>query len=276
MKLVDAASYFDLTPATDPDTGVLLFKGQIDPFDDAKRDGTASYRRILSVRPGTAIPAGRVITMLGKTWLVGTMEPDGLQELHRQKYVLQEAAKTVKVSRLSGFLAGTVVSTLRANVAWYKDEDQVDVSSQMPQLFDIMLPSGSVVQDQDILWNTGEAYLVLSKWDSVAGFFELDCLKLDQVLPVAANLTTRTYVPTTGLYTTSAATTVNALSVRWQNLFKYVSQASEKNKPGDVAIVLPTGTAASNSTLVTLSGLTYQTLAVLDIAGAVVLHARLV
>lgn len=276
MKLVDAASYFDLTPATDPDTGVLLFKGQIDPFDDSKRDGTASYRRILSVRPGTTIPAGRVVTMLGKTWLVGTMEPDGLQELHRQKYVLQEAAKTLKVSRLSGFLAGTVASTLRANVAWYKDEDQVEVSSQMPQMFDIMLPSGSVVQDQDVLWNTGEAYLMLSKWDSVAGYLELDCLKLDQVLPATASLVVRTYDPVTGTYTNSAATNVNALAVRWQNLFKYLSQASEKNKPGDVAIVLPTGTVASTGTVVTLSGSVYQTLAVLDIAGAVVLHARLV
>ena len=54
----------------------------------------------------------------------------------------------------------------------------------------------------------------------------------------------------------------------------YGSQAAEKYQEGDVAIVLPTGTTATTNTLITLSGVIYQTLAVLDVAGAVVLHSR--
>jgi len=274
MKLVDAASYFDLTPATDPDTGVLLFKGQIDPFDDSKRDGTASYRRILSVRPGTTIPAGRVVTMLGKTWLVGTMEPDGLQELHREKYVLQPVTGSLKVSRLSGFLSGTVTSTLWSSANWIKDDAQVEVSSELPQLFEVLLPVGSDVRVQDVLWTTGETYLVLAAHTSAAGLLSTDCLKLEQTTPAAASLTLRTYDPITGTYSNSAPIGVSALTVRWQNLFKYLSQASEKHRPGDLAIVLPAGTAASTGTVITITSVDYQTLAVLDLSGAVVLHAR--
>lgn len=274
MKLSEAASYFDRSAATVPETGKILFMGQIDPFDDSRRDSSAAYRRILSVRPGTAIPASRVVKMLGVVWMIGDMEPDGLEELHREKYVIQRAQSTLKVSRLSGFLAGTVASVLWSSAQWVKDAKQLEVSSVTPQIFDVSFPDGSDIRVQDVLWDDVTAYLVLAPHRQASGILSANCLKLDQALPIAANVATRTYSPTLGTYSTSAGTSVNALLVRWQSLFAYGSQAAERYQEGDVAIVLPTAAAATTATVVTLSGVTYQTLAVLDIAGAVVLHAR--
>lgn len=276
MKLSDAASFFDRTAVTVPETGKVLFMGQVDPYDDSKRDAAAAYRRILSVKPGTVMPVSRAVKLLGQVWLVGGMEPDGLDQLHREKYVIQRAPSQLKVSRLSGFLAGTIASTLWASAQWVKDAKQLEVSSQTPQLYDVALAAGSDIRVQDVLWATGVAYLVLAPHDQASGLMTANCLKLDQILPAVATLVTRTYSPTTGAYSNSAGSSANALRVRWQSLFAYGSQASDRYQEGDIAIVLPTGTVAATNTLVTLAAVAYQTLAVLDIAGAVVLHARAV
>lgn len=276
MKLSEASSFFDRTPAYDVTTGKVLFKGQVESYDDSKRDANAAYRRILSVRPGTVVPVARAVLMMGVVWIIGSMEPDALEELHREKYVLQRAPSQLKVSRLSGFLAGTVASTLWSSAQWLKDAKQLDESSLTPQVYDISLPEGSDVRVRDILWSATAAYLVLSPHSQASGVMSANALKLDQIAPTSVTLTTRTYNPTTGVYSVSAGSSVNALRVRWQSLFEYGSQASERYQEGDIAIVLPSGTAATNNTLVLLAGVTYQTLAVLSIAGAVVLHSRVV
>lgn len=276
MKLSDAASYFDRTPALDTATGKTLFMGQIDPYDDSKRDAAAAYRRILSVKPGTAMPASKAVKMLGKVWLIGGMEPDGLEELHREKYVIQRAPSQLKVSRLSGFLAGTIASTVWASAQWIKDAKQLEVSSATPQIFEIALPDGTDVQARDVLWDGVAAYIVLAPHSQASGLLVAECVKLDQVLPAVATISTRTYSPTTGTYSSSAGASVNALRVRWQSLFEYGSQAAERYQEGDITIVLPTATVATTATVVVLAGVTYQTLAVLDLAGAVVLHSRVV
>lgn len=276
MKLIDASSYFDRTLALDPDTYATLFKGQVGTYDDSKRDANAAYRRILSVRPGTSIPASRVVNIFGTVWIVGSKETDGLEELHRDKYVLQRAPYKLKVSRLTQFLAGVSASELWSSAQWVKDAKQLEVSSETPQIFEVSMAEGSDVRVQDVLWNASSAYLVLAPHIAASGILAATCVKLDQVAPVVATLATRTYDPVTGAYTTSGGTSVNALKVRWQSLYAYGSQAAERYQEGDLAIVLVAGTTASTGSLVTISGVTYQTLAVLDIAGAVVLHARAV
>lgn len=276
MKLSQASTYFDRTPATVPETGKVLFMGQIDPFDDARRDSGAAYRRILSVKPGTVIPASRVVKMLGAVWIVGGMEPDGLSELHREKYVIQKADGLLSVSRLSGFLSGTAASVLWSSPQWVKSAKELEVSSGMPQVYDVTLPSGSDVRDRDILWDSGHAYLAMARHDQASDLMTVTCMALDQVLPLVATVSTRTYSATLGAYGAPVDVAVNALAVRWQSLFQYGSEASSRYQEGDVSIVLPAGTAVSTSTLVTLAGAVYQTLACLDLAGAVVLHSRAV
>ena len=273
MKLADAASYFDQTSVTDPATGRDLFKCQVANYDDARRDANAAYRRVLSVRPGTVVPG--VVRLMGFNWLVGTMEPDGLEELHRQKYVIQRASTQLKVSTITTFLAGTFSSNQWASPNWSKDAKQLDTSSETPQIYDVALPGALTLAAKSILWATGSAYLVLAPHPAASGYILATCLKLDQTVPVVATIQTRTYNPVAGTYTTPAGTNINALRVRWQSLFEYGSQASDRYQEGDVAIALPAGTVATTQTLVSMLGATYQTLSVLSIGGSVVLHGRL-
>lgn len=274
MKLSDAACYFDRTEVRDVTTGALLFHCQIDPFDDARRDSSTSYRRIMSVRPGTVMPVSRVAQAMNYKWLIGSMEPDGLAELHREKYVVQHATDQLKISRLSGYLSGTVTSTVWSAQTWVKDDKQLVVSSMAPQIYDVTLPDPTDVRVQDVMWSPSGVFLVLAVHPQASGFINAHCVKLDQVGPVSASLTTRTYVPTTGTYTSNTPTTVNSLKVPWQHLFEYGSQMSERYQEGDCAMVLPTGTVVTTASILTQSGVTWQVLAVLSLGAAVVLHAR--
>lgn len=107
LKLSAAASYFDRTPVVDAYTGAVICYGQVDPYDESKRDAGAAYRRVLSVAPGQVLPAHGAVSVLGMTWLVGRRERDGLQELHRDKYVLQPVDTQFNVATLTGYLSGT-------------------------------------------------------------------------------------------------------------------------------------------------------------------------
>lgn len=274
MKLTDASAYFDVTEATSPWDGSVLFYGQIGPYDDSKRDASTAYRRVLSVAPGTPMPPDKTIVMMGVTWLVGGLESDALIEIHRDKYVIEQAPYIGQISHLTDFLVGTVLNTTYISANWVKDAKQLETSSQTPQIFDVRFPSGTDVRVHDIIWNTGFAYLVLAPHEQPSGYMVANCLQLDQQLPVTASVTSRTYNPVTGSYTSTAPVSVPALKVRWQSMFQYISQMSERYQEGDAALVVPVGTVVTTSTAVTLAGVNYQVLAVMNISGAAVLHVR--
>lgn len=273
MTLAQASSYFDHTEVTDPYTGSLLFRGQVEPFEDAKRDAYSAYRRVLSVAPTATIPAHRTVDLLGERWIVGQGEPDGMQELHRRKYVLSPVTAELNVSSLSQYLAGVTAYKLWAAPYWVKDAKQESLSSEMPHTFDVFLPSP--VAARMVLWNASGAYLTLSQRPMPSGFFSAFSLQLDHAPEVAA-LVTRVYDPVAGAYVVAnpAGVPVKALRVRWQNLFEQSSEADRKYEDGDVSVVLPTGTVAGPGSVVKFAERSYQVLATDIFGGAVVAHAR--
>lgn len=273
MTLAQAAGYFDRTPVLDPDTGFELFRGQVDPYDDSKRDAGAAYRRVMSVRPGTVIPASRAVSILGQPWLVGHMEADGLADPHREKYVLAPATAKVAISRLSGFLTGAPATTLWAGTEWVKNAKEIETSSKQPEMTRVYLPLGSDVRERDVVSYTGYAYLALAVHTQPSGFSVAECLRLEQTAPAAATVGARTYVPGTG-FAAGSSTQVQCLRVRWQNLFEYGGPADDRYQEGDAALALPTGTVVTTRDKVTFDGIVWQVLAVDTLAGAVVVHAR--
>jgi len=273
MSLAQASSYFDRTPAYSVTTGALLFKGQIDPYDDSKRDASAAYRRILSVAPGTVMPADGAFKALGQIWLIGGMEPDGLDSVHRQKYVILPARTQLKVSRPNQYLAGTYTANLHASAGWVKDAKQLETSSEQPQMYDVFFHAGADVRERDVLWNGVEAYLALSPRLVASDLLSVHCLRLTETVQTVG-LVTRTYNPSTGAYSSAAAATVQGLPVRWQSLYSYGSQADARYQEGDLSLMLPTGTAVDTTTKFVIDGFDFQVLAVDTLAGVPVAHIR--
>jgi hypothetical protein len=280
MTLAAAAGYFDRTPVLDPDNGSVLFYAQIDPYDDSRRDAGAAYRRVMSVAPGTAMPAGRAVRVFGQVWLVGTKEIDGLAAPHRDKYVLQQAPGVLTVYRLNEFLYSSPDLQRWGAVEWQKDVKQIEVDSRAPEQCLVFLPAGSDVRPRDIVAHEGAALLVLETRDQPSGFRVATAVRLEQDVPGTALLTHRTYVPATGGFTEDAPILLQSLRVRWQSLFEYGSQADERFQEGDCSIVLPAGTAVTTKDRIaltdpaTLEETTWAVVSVDELAGAVVAHAR--
>jgi hypothetical protein len=274
MKLADAAAYFDRTPVLNPDNGIRLFSGQLDPFDDSRRDAGAAYRRVLSVKPGTRLPTNRAVRIFDQVWIVGSKETDGLAGPTRDKYVLQRADQKITVYRLPGFLTSSSVASYWGGVEWFKDSKEIEVDSRLPQQCYVFMQLGAAVQERDVLTYAGAALLVLATHEQPSGYTVATALRLDQSVTGTASITQRIYMPGTGAFASAAPLSVACLQVRWQSLFEYGSQADERYQEGDCSLVLPVGTSITTRDRIDYGGVTWSVVATDTLAGALVAHAR--
>ncbi len=272
MSLAQASGYFDLTPVLDPDTGVELFKGQVDPYDDSKRDAGSAYRRVLSVVPGTVLPLNRAVRVQGKVWLAGTMEQDGLAEAHREKYVLQPAEK-FGVANLANYLTGAAGAPYWAGVEWLKYIKEAETSSEMSAQFSGFFSRGAAIFVNDLVWSVGEVYLVRAKGILASGFLGAALSRVDNVRE-SVTISGRTYNPVTGAFADIAPTVVQGLRLRWQEFFEYEAQIAARYRQGDDTLVVPASAGVTTASLVTVSGRKWTVLAVDEVNGVLALHLR--
>lgn len=278
LTLAQASSFFDRTPVFDPTGSTRLFYGQVNLFDDAKRDAGSAYRRILSLAPGTVLPNPAAVNIHGQVWLVGRKEIDGLEEIHRDKYGLQSCTAEYSLSSLSVYVSGVVSSTTLtrwAGVEWVKDGKEIGSSSDTTQVHTVFLPIGTPIQEKQVVVSPGgtEVYLVMSAHTLPSGFVSANTVKLDAVR-TTAQVTPRTYSAATGAYTLGVAATLACLQVRWQNLFAYDTEAEARYQEGDETLVFPLGTAVNTTSLIAYAGRTWRAVSVDDLGGAVTVHAR--
>lgn len=272
MTIAQASSFFDRTDALDPYSGALLFRCQIDPFEDTKRDAYSAYRRVMSVAPDVVLPVHRTVRIFGNVWILGEEESDGWSQVHRRKVVISRGTSQLKVSTLSMFLAGTHTKQLWAAPYWNKDAKQIDTSSEQPQMFDVFLPEA--VTPRKVLWNDSEAYLTLSSRPLASGLNSAFSLKLD-TRPEAVNLINRVFSRSAGEYTSSVSHSIPALRVRWQSLFEYDAETDQRYRPGDFSLVVPATATVDTSTLVEFSSGQRATVIATDtLSGEKVAHCR--
>lgn len=269
INLAQASTYFDRTPVYDTTTGRLIFRAQIEPFDDSRRDANSAYRRVLAVKAGIEVPPE--INVLGSVWLVGAGETDAMEQVHRQKYVIAQAKAHLKVSSLGQYLNGDYGAMLWAAPYWSKDAKQMEVSSVYPQMFDVYLSTR--VAAQTILWDADTGYLVVSPRQTPSGLLAAHSLKLEHAREQAI-LRKRFYSPSAGAYVDEQLTSVPTLQVRWQSLFEYGSQMDERYQEGDATFVLPIDCGADTSCTLQAGGRLWQVLSVDEASGAAIAHCR--
>lgn len=275
MELVDVATFFDRVPALDPVTGYTLFNCQLLAYDESKRDAFTAYRRIMATNPNVTLPVDRVVELHGVSWLVGDGQTDGWEQAHRRKYVLHQAAPAkASVYRLAAWLTGTPSSTPFGDLQWVKDTKELEVSSRAPQKFVAIFASTVDLREYDVVVFAGRAVLVTSVMRSASGYAE-GTGNLQETPLVSVTLGQRVYNPATGGYTAGASTTVNAMKVRWQELYAYEDQLAERYQEGDCTWVLPAASTVTTATELTHAAEKYTALAVRQVAGCKAVHARL-
>lgn len=275
MTLAAASAYFDRTQVFDAYSGAPLFLAQVDPYDDSKRDAMVAFRRILSVAPTIAMPAHRAVRIFGSVWIIsGEPMPDGLEEVHRAKYVIQMCDGALGVGSISDFLAGAPRSTAFGFPSWVKDAKAEAESSDIANLFEVVFAHGTPVRERDVIWRAGRAFLALSVRQLASDFVAANALELEQALPQKAVLQARQYSPALGEYELGPTVTSKALRVRWQSLFRYDAQMDERFQEGDFTLALPAGVEVTTSTRIQFEGLTLGVMGVSAFEDGVAVHVR--
>lgn len=274
MELVDVSSFFDRTPVQDADSLAQLFLAQFQPFDDSHRDNAIAYRRVMSVAPGTSMPASRAVKALGKTWLVGRDNPDGLAALHRQKYVVQSASAKASIHTAAGFLATSGAASVWCDLQWTADRKELAESSLSPQEYTAFLPSTAVVGEHYFVVLGSQCLMVQSSYLSPAGYLEARGVLQPFTAPGTATLTPRTFSSATGGYTAGTPVTVACAVVRWQEFYRYAGQSDEKFQEGDMVLLLPAGTAAAPTNEIVSGGITWTVLTARAEFGVLAVHGR--
>jgi hypothetical protein len=261
VDLAQAASYFDLTVCTDAYSPFSAFYGQMDVFDDSKRDGVTVDRRVLSVAPTVVIPARRVVTIANEQWIVGVGQADHFQGAKiRDKYVLHKSDGAVAIGTPAQHLKGGTTSSYGAHL-WVKDSKEMEVSSTLRSFLNIYLSTTEAPLPGHIISLLGRYNLVRNVFLSAAGFQVAECNQLASDTLQAATYTARTgYNQATDAFTEGTPKSLNLFKARFQDDYEYASKAADKMEPGDMRVLIAAAdvaTPAANDK-VTIAGVVWK------------------
>lgn len=241
MNLHDAAKFFDKTICADAYNPTSTFVGQLDLYDDSKRDGVTVERRILSVSPQVVMPARGVITVEGETWIVGHRNTDSFQgSAIRHKYVIHRASALGSLQTVKQLLTSGGVSVYSAAI-WVKDSKEVETSSKLYSFMNTFYANGEPVEPGKVLSMGTQRYRIRNVYPAASGVQVGEA----SVMP-PANIVSVVYSAKSGHvydavndnYGTITPTTFNALWERFQDSYNYESASAPKFVNGDLLLVV--------------------------------------
>lgn len=238
MKLADAARFFDRLVCADAYDPASTFLGQLDLFDDSRRDGTTVTRRVLSTAPDTVMPARGVITAQGATWLVGQDQPDTFGDrVIRRKFILHDA-QALAVRRTPGqLLTGAAGVSAYAARSWIKAQKEIEISSRLFNLYHVFFTASESVAVGSVIEMMGVRHFVRNIFAADSGLQVAQCDELPAGCVQAGTYRSQlaSYNPVTDVMT-GTDIALNVLKVRWQVDFDYDNQAAETYSRGDAQI----------------------------------------
>jgi hypothetical protein len=244
MKLSAVSAFFNQTTFSDAYRPFVKVKGRLLAQDDNSRDSLSTERRVLAVKPGTSVPARRVLTLGGQQWIVGgrSMNFHGDEALH-EHYTLHRAEGLVKVLSYEEALSIAPGQSMYAGRLWVKDDrEETESSRQYPKYQFFLSPTENILDPTRVDWEGSEVNVLITmdnRWYlvrdiiSTAGGFQMAVT--DQLPePVIAMVAFSSMAYDMGLDKKVATTkNVNAINLRWQASFDYTTAYSEKFEPGD-------------------------------------------
>lgn len=274
MRLAAAARYFDRQLMTDA-YGTATLRAQFDLFDDSKRDGGVTRRRMLSVAPGVALPARRAVASDGIVWLVGGQNPDYFAgEAIRRKYPLHMADGLASIQSFAQYLAATPGLSAYAAIDWVKSAKEIDESSELADTLNIVLAKGESLAFPSLLTLNGETYLLRQSHVSSAGFLIVNADEIGTPVSETGSFTSRTYDAVNDTWA-GTPVSVKFLRLRWQSHFRYLSQRTPNFQAGDdVLVCLQSAATPKANDKVALSDGVWQMLTVQAEGTCWSIHAR--
>lgn len=272
MKLSNIAQYFNRTKFCDAYSGVELGAGQLDVYDDSRRDGLTELRRVFEVASDTLMPPRLVIRFHGRNWLVGADEIDSFNGyVIRNKYILHEAEGLANLWTLPQILQDLQPAQAYASRIWVKSSEQVNTDSQRFNQLQIFTSRAETLAQGMLIELSGSQHIVRDVYPSSAGHQAAVCEELDTGAVETGTITVTSLDPVTEAPTTTS-TPIKLVKLRWQTDFSYFSQATTDFERGDMQAVAMTSPV--NGTVITLADGDWKVLATQSRNGVSYLHMR--
>lgn len=289
MKLSQAALFFHNTTFADAYRPFVTFKGHLAAYDDNSRDSVSTQRRIMSAAPSVVVPDRRVVKVGDQCWIVGSKSDDFHgEDVLRRKYVIHRADEQAQVWSFEQALRGTAPKTLWASRILNKEMKEPDESSNLYGTYNLYFSESEDIRDP--VWAAGGSidgretsvlvllegkfHLVRTVTTTSGGFLMAvaDELPDPVILPVALHQA----VYDRALDKKVAATkTMDAVLLRWQTKFSYLSIYSPKYEVGDSNIVILKDEATPTAgDTVTIYGITFRVVTVYDQGNVWSVHIR--
>jgi len=237
MRLLDAAKFFDRNTVNDGYTGAYLFKGQLNLYDDTRRDSEASERRVLSVAAGTSAPPRRVVELGGYRYILGKANPDLFRgSVIRLGYVAQEAPVLARVRTLEESCLNAGGFQAWSNQAWLKNSAFTEQSAELAPQFHLFFSVTENIEVNQVIEYGGEVHLVRTFNTGASG---IKVVTTEQI--AAPQFETAAFVkgydPVSGLFS-GATHSARVLRLRWQSLFEYGEKSTPPFGPDDIQLVV--------------------------------------
>lgn len=254
MRLRDVANRFNDMVCLDGYTGSDLFRAQLGLYDDNKRDSETAERRTISISPDVTIPTRRVIAAAGTRFILGHANPDDYRgSTIRVGYVAHEATYMSQVRTLDEVCLAQAGFTAWSGRVWVKDVAYTQQDSVETPLFHIHFADGEPVQPNMLVTFQDQLNLIRSLNHGAGGTLVATCEQMVEPAIESATIQVGVYDPVQDA-TVDTPTSVTAVRMRWQSLFRYSNSVAPKFEPGDIQLAFSqSGPAVGAGTVVDLS-----------------------
>ena len=273
MRLLDAARRFDKTTATDA-YSATTFKCQFEVLAYSKIDGVAVKKRQISTASSVTIPARRVVTIHGQTYLVGHGAPDFWNDdTIRLNYVVQGADGLANLTTIADELAGAAPGTAYAALAFAKYLPDAEDSSKYPPQYQVFLSGTESAPADSLVYLNSVWYLVKESYVSTSGLRVSLANVVDSPNFEMATFTSRVYAPLTDTYVDTPSA-IKVFRIKWAEHFEYLSKATEQYERGDLTVMMLKAVTPDPPDTLTLSDGVWRILSAQDEGLTWNCHAR--
>jgi len=250
---------------TDAYTGEPLFKGQLNLFDDSRKDTEGGERRIIEVAPGTTLPARRVIEADGVKYILGHgFHDSAFGRPIRVKHVAHEATALGRIRTLAQVCLDQPGTDAYCARAWIKDSKEISESSEMIGVNHLNFSTTEALNVTETVLMDGQLHIVRKINAGAAGTLIATCDEIGKPDVEVCTFTTVTLDPVTESKDILAVS-LRAVRLRWQSLFEYRDDITKSFLAEDSQFVIAKSvvTPTVGSTFTMSDGL-FQVTSILD------------
>jgi len=275
MRLEDAATYFDTCPVVDGYTLAPLWDCQFSSFNDTNAVGSTSTRRTLSIAPGLALPARRVVKIFDDRWIIGDGNPDEWQGGQiRQGFNMRKATDLTAILTPAQACLGSAGTPAYSQKLYFKDM----VNASTDEVYDVFwnvffapdepLTKGGFLRNGTTLYRIRGLYLPHGDL-RIAQADELD------VVPATATFATGAIDEVTEARA-AGTTSASVILLDFNKAYDYQTEADPKAQAGDMAMLVAVSALAAPTVndRVTLGSRTWLVLNTVQQQDAWLLHVR--